>query len=75
MIYKANYVCIEYMRIISHWGELSHRLMLSETLDSHRSAIVRWTVGDSQLNGSDQKTTNIVKLSLKEMVTQPNIYR
>ena len=63
------------MHIIPRLGELSHPLILSETLDSHESAIVRWTVGDGQWNSFDQKTANIVKLPLKVIVTQPSICR
>ena len=53
---KAKTICIKVIHIVPWIGDPSDPLILSETRDDHSSAIVRWTVGDDQMDNSDENT-------------------
>ena len=59
----------------SQWGRPSDPLIVGETLDSHSSAIVRWTTGDGQMDSSAERTKEHRKLPLKTGTYSTNIYR
>ena len=44
------------MNIVPCKGKPIDPLILSETLDAHSSAIVRWTLGDGQMESFDENT-------------------